>query len=74
MMGGGWMMYGNGYYGPFQFVWFIVMVAAVAYPAGKILSRMGFSPLWAALAFVPGLNLIALWLLAFTDWPGKRPQ
>jgi hypothetical protein len=73
MMGGGWM-YGNGYYGSFHWLWFIVMIAAVVYPAGRILSRMGFSPLWSALAFVPGLNLIALWLLAFADWPGKRPQ
>ena len=71
MMGGGWM-YGYEYYSPFHWLWFILMIAAVAYPAGRILGRMGFSPLWAILAFVPGLNLIALWILAFADWPGKQ--
>jgi hypothetical protein len=66
MMGGGWM-YG---YGSFHWLWFIVMVVAVAYPAGRILSRIGFSPLWSLLIFVPVVNLIALWILAFTEWPG----
>ena len=36
-------MYG---YGPFHWLWFIVMIAAVIYPVGRILSRIGFSPLW----------------------------
>jgi hypothetical protein len=72
MMGGGGWMYG--YYDPFHWLWFIVMIVAVAYPAGRILGRMGFSPLWTVLAFVPGLNLIALWVLAFADWPGKRGE
>jgi len=71
MMGGGWM-YEYGYYSPFHWFGFILMVVVVAYPAGRILGRMGFSPLWTILAFVPGLNLIALWVLAFADWPGRR--
>jgi hypothetical protein len=40
-MMGGWM-YG---YGSFHWLWFIVMVAVVAYPMGRILNRIGFSPL-----------------------------
>jgi hypothetical protein len=68
MMMDGWM-YG---YGSFHWFWFIVMVAVVAYPVGRILNRIGFSPLWAIAMFIPLLNLIALWILAFTDWPGDR--
>ena len=67
MMGYG-MMYG---YGPFHWLWFIVVVAVVLYPTGRILSRMGFSPLWSVLAFVPILNLVALWVVAFTEWPAR---
>ncbi len=65
------MTYG---YGPFHGLWFIVMLAAVLYPLGRILGRIGFSPLWSIVAFIPVVNLIALWLLAFADWPdGKAP-
>lgn len=65
----GYWMYG---YGPFHWFWFIVMIAVVVYSAGRILSRLGFSPLWAILMFIPVVNLILLWILAFTDWPGRR--
>ena len=68
MMMDGWM-YG---YGSFHWLWFIVMVAVVVYPLGRILNRIGFSPLWAIVMFIPLLNLIALWILAFTEWPGAR--
>jgi len=40
-------------------------------PLGRILSRAGFSPLWSIVAFIPIVNLIALWLFAFADWPGS---
>jgi hypothetical protein len=70
----GWM-YGYGYgFGPTHWLWFIVMIAAVIYPVGRILSRIGFSPLWSVVMFVPLVNLIALWILAFTDWPGRRAE
>ena len=72
MMGGGWM-YG-GYYSPFHGLWLVVIIAAIAYPVGRILSRIGLSPLWTILAFVPVVNLIALWIVAFADWPGKRHE
>ena len=64
-MMGHWM-YG---YGPFHWLWFIVMIAAVIYPVGRILGRIGFSPLWSIVMFIPVVNLIGLWILAFTEWP-----
>ena len=65
---GGWM-YG---YGSFHWFWFIMIVALVTYPVGRILNRIGFSPLWAIAMFIPLVNLIALWILAFTEWPRGR--
>ncbi len=50
------------------------MIAVVVYPAGRILSRIGFSPLWSILMFVPLVNLIALWILAFTEWPERSAE
>lgn len=65
----GYWMYG---YGPGHWFWFIIMIAIVAYPIGRILGRIGFSPLWAIAMFIPLLNLVVLWVLAFTEWPGDR--
>jgi len=67
----GWMMYG---YGSTHWLWFIVMIAVVIYPVGRILSRIGFSPLWSIVMFIPVINLIALWILAFTEWPRGRAE
>jgi hypothetical protein len=47
-------------------------VAAMLYPTGRILRRLGFSPLWSILMFLPLINVIALWLLAFSEWPANR--
>jgi hypothetical protein len=52
----GWM---HGY-SSFHWFWFIVMIAVVVYPVGHILNRIGFSPLWSILIFIPLVNLIAL--------------
>ena len=56
-------------YGPGHWLMFVIIVALVAYPVGRILKRMGFSPLWAILAFLPLLNLLGLWIVALSDWP-----
>ena len=73
------MMYGYGWsdtmvFGPFHWVFFIAVVAVVLYPVGRILRRIGFSPLWSVLVFVPLINLVALWVLATTDWPAQRDR
>lgn len=59
IMGFGW---GLGYW-----LMFMVMVAAVLYPLGLILKRLGFSPFWSVLALVPGINLVGLWVLALAS-------
>ena len=50
-----------------------VTIAMVLYPAGRILRRMGLSPLLAIVAFIPPINVIALWILAFIGWPRCEP-
>lgn len=49
---------------PLVLLWTLVVI-----PAWRILSRLGFSPWWSLLAFVPVVNLVALWRLAFIKWP-----
>jgi hypothetical protein len=41
----------------------------ILYPSGRILSRLGFSPLWAAIIFVPFVNIVGLWMVALAAWP-----
>lgn len=51
----------------------ILLVAIFAFvnifPVWKILSRLGLSGWWSLVAFIPVVNLIALWVLAFIRWP-----
>lgn len=48
---------------------FAVAAALILYPSGRILSRLGFSPLWAAIIFVPFVNIVGLWMVALAAWP-----
>ncbi|WP_233809868.1 hypothetical protein [Paraburkholderia sp. HP33-1] len=66
------MMYhwtGMAGYGLAHWIAFLVMAVVLLYPIGRILRRIGLSPLWSILALVPLLNLLGLWVLAFVDWP-----
>ena len=56
-------------FGPAHWLFFVAMVVVVLYPIGRILGRLGLSPFWSLLVFVPVVNLISLWVLAFSEWP-----
>ncbi|MBN9553492.1 MAG: hypothetical protein J0H61_02265 [Alphaproteobacteria bacterium] len=62
----GWIMWN---YGWDHWMAFAVIAAILLYPIGRILGRMGLSPFWSIVMFIPVLNLIALWVIAFADWP-----
>jgi hypothetical protein len=51
--------------------WVIVAVALLTsiVPPVKILSKAGYSGWWVLLVFVPGANIIAIWVFAFAQWP-----
>ncbi len=49
---------------------FIVVI--VATPVATILKRLGFSPWWVILFFIPLVNLIGLWVVSRVRWP-KMP-
>ncbi len=67
MMTDNWMWMTD--FGAAHWLFFVVMVAVVLYPVGRILGRIGLSPLWSLLIFIPVVNLIALWVLSFSEWP-----
>ena len=59
----------HGGFGPGGLLVVIAYAVVVCIPIGKILGRVGFSGWWSLLAVVPLLNVILLWVFAFTDWP-----
>jgi hypothetical protein len=54
----------------------IVALAATAVPVAVILDRAGLSKWWTIAFFLPLLNLVALWVFAFSHWPAldDRPK
>ena len=47
----------------------LVLVVLLGIPIASILHRAGHSRWWTIVAFVPFLNLIGLWVFAFSHWP-----
>jgi hypothetical protein len=74
MMMDGWMWMPGYGFGLGHWLFFAVMVAVILYPVGRILKRLGLSPIWSVLALIPFVNLISLWALAFTEWPAERAK
>lgn len=58
--------------------WLILVLMASVFPllyivpAWKIVSKAGYSGAWSLLIIVPLVNLIMLWVFAFSDWPRRQ--
>lgn len=54
--------------------WLIVLFILATYivPVWRILTKAGYSGAWSILGFVPLLNIIMLWIFAFSRWPRDR--
>lgn len=49
----------------------ILYLIIPAYLFSRILPKAGYPRWWALAALLPPFNVIALWLLAFSDWPSR---
>jgi len=47
----------------------IAWIIAVVIPTARILGRLGYSGWWAVIVPIAPLNVIGLWVLAFSRWP-----
>jgi hypothetical protein len=47
----------------------LLFIVIVGVPVANVLHRAGRSRWWTIVAFIPLLNLIGLWVFAFTRWP-----
>ena len=51
--------------------WIVILLVVVllGVPYWRILHRTGHSTWWVIAFLIPGIGLIALWVLAFVKWP-----
>ena len=50
----------------------LLVVTVYLYPLCRIAKRMGYAGIVGVLAFIPGINLILAYVLAFANWPVLR--
>ena len=62
------------YAGPgfFELLVMMLPILLVIPPAWRILRRTGFSGAWSLLLLIPLVNLVVVYVFAFTDWPVER--
>lgn len=68
----GWMMFGG--WGLSHWLMMVLFAALVLFPVGMILKRLGYSPYWSALLFVPIINIIGLWVVALSDGNARNAE
>jgi hypothetical protein len=50
---------------------FLFSLTVFVAPLWRIVSRAGFNGAMSLLVFVPGVNIVLLWLFAFSKWPSE---
>ncbi|HEX4051581.1 MAG TPA: hypothetical protein VHY19_11950 [Steroidobacteraceae bacterium] len=53
-------------------IYTLIVVLAVIWPICRVVGKTGHSGAWGLLAVIPLVNVIALWVFAFTEWPVER--
>ncbi|WP_303978082.1 hypothetical protein [Dongia mobilis] len=56
----------------FAILLWLLVVGVMLIPYVKIIKKAGYSGWWILTFFVPLLNLIMLWVFAFSTWPVER--
>jgi hypothetical protein len=57
--------------GPIGLVFLLVGFLIFALPVMEIVHKAGYSRIWILVWFVPLLNIIMLWVFAFSRWPNQ---
>ncbi len=58
--------------GSFSIIHWLILIlylVVIGIPVSRILGRLGFSKWLTILAFIPVVNVVALWIFAFARWP-----
>ena len=54
--------------------WFVILifVAVWVIPGWRIASKAGYHGAWSLLLLIPLLNVVLIWVFAFSSWPLQR--
>lgn len=47
----------------------LIVAAFTLWAFSRVIARAGYSPWWALLGVVPVVNVVMLWVFAFSKWP-----
>jgi hypothetical protein len=56
---------------PHPFFGLLAAILAII-PSWKIVSKAGYNGAWALLIFVPLVNIVMMYVFAFSQWPKER--
>jgi hypothetical protein len=60
--------------GPMELLLIFVMASVIVAPFWRIFSKAGFSGALSLLMFIPLVNLVMIFVLAFAEWPALREK
>jgi hypothetical protein len=46
----------------------IAFIVALSIPIARILTRIGYSKWWTIVYFIPFVNIVGIWTLAYSRW------
>ena len=50
----------------------LVYLGIVMVPCWRVVGKAGYAGAWSLLVLVPLVNIIALWVFAFSRWPREK--
>jgi len=62
----------EGLFQPIHLLLILVIALVILVPYWKIFKKAGFAPALSLLMFVPLVNIIMLFFLAFAEWPALK--
>jgi hypothetical protein len=59
------------------FIFYLLLIGlflCILWAGGKILVKAGFDPRWVVLLLIPVINILMIWVFAFSDWPNIKTK
>ncbi len=60
-----------------MFIFYLLLIGlflGILWAGGKILVKAGFDPRWVVLLLIPVINILMIWVFAFSDWPNIKTE
>lgn len=64
-------MYGNPMWAG-HWLWMLIVAIVVVVPVWRICQRVGYPGWFGVLILIPIVNLVLLYVLAFSEWPAEK--